>query len=132
MVRRALSRSLSLAHTHGRALRGEQLADPRPPPGYHIPGSLRASQFEREITRDASRAREREEFRPHEEPAQPTASFRRVSKMANHPCYCGSGRKYKRCCRAVDEAADGAPPQLEVVLSDDEGAAGAARVGGRR
>jgi len=24
----------------------------------------------------------------------------------NDPCHCGSGRKYKRCCQAKDEAAE--------------------------
>jgi tetratricopeptide (TPR) repeat protein len=31
----------------------------------------------------------------------------------NDPCSCGSGKKYKRCCLAVDQVAARRPPDLE-------------------
>jgi len=33
--------------------------------------------------------------------------MRKTSKIGrNHPCHCGSGLKYKRCCLPKEEAAD--------------------------
>ncbi len=48
----------------------------------------------------------------------------------NDPCPCGSGRKYKRCCQAKDEAAerearakaeaDAPEPEVEVEATSDQ------------
>jgi tetratricopeptide (TPR) repeat protein len=41
----------------------------------------------------------------------------------NAPCHCGSGKKYKKCCLAKDEAANPAPPPAPTgtwVFDDDD------------
>jgi tetratricopeptide (TPR) repeat protein len=37
----------------------------------------------------------------------------------NDPCHCGSGKKYKRCCEAADQAAASAKLQAEAKASRD-------------
>lgn len=67
--------------------------------GYKIPGSMDASQFEREIRHQTHIKPKDQEYRSHGNiEAKTKEHFKRASKAANLPCVCGSGKKYKKCC----------------------------------
>eukprot|EP00455_Lapot_gusevi_P040232 TRINITY_DN4543_c0_g1_i1.p1 TRINITY_DN4543_c0_g1~~TRINITY_DN4543_c0_g1_i1.p1 ORF type:complete len:158 (-),score=12.64 TRINITY_DN4543_c0_g1_i1:195-668(-) len=60
-------------------------------------GSLDASQFEREIRHQSTRWEEEDDETPVDDSKAPQMP-KRLSKLANKPCPCGSGKKFKKCC----------------------------------
>jgi hypothetical protein len=55
--------------------------------------------------------------RQHSESAEPGYTLQQRRKVSpNEPCPCGSGKKYKKCCRLIDEAMTAQLTESECVL----------------
>lgn len=67
--------------------------------GKKLAGEFDTNQIERNLRGGAARIKDEE---PEEEDKKeeyiPQMDLNKISKMANQPCYCGSGKKYKKCC----------------------------------
>ncbi len=66
--------------------------------GAKIPGSMDASQFERELRHQPMVEENATGSSAATDDASPVAAIKRNSKHANKPCPCGSGKKFKHCC----------------------------------
>ena len=67
--------------------------------GKKLAGTFDVGQIEQNlrgagIEKDASENEDEDQ----QDPKLPQTQLNKISKMSNQPCYCGSGKKYKKCC----------------------------------